>query len=433
MNVHAALNEERAEKGNHVNENSEPTIRVCMILDTPNLSTGVATAGLPARMVSLAAALQDVGAEVSFVLGDRGMTEKAAKTWGFPSLLVHPDLLYGPAESLVPLLTELAPDFIIITDPQVTALNGRIWAERTDARLVYEAHDDEEQLSRDGGDDEIVAASKGAWQLAAAQTADFVTVLTEREANTMRHFGIDEERLLIAPIGINMSERTSWGPQAESRRLLMIGNLFYHPNALAVRFLIELIDELNGRGHNVTARIVGRGPEDLTECDAVGVEFVGPVANLDEIMSDVALAVAPLTVGSGQKKKLLDYAAAALPVLATTEATNGYAAGHPGVVVNDDLSAWADEVVRLLADAEQLRSLGEAGRQAIFPKFDSTSIAVLALNCYRTWLDMPLQRDLVLLPHQESNEPTWLIEHANQLGLGDPILTATQPAVNLPL
>lgn len=384
-------------------------------------------------MVSLAAALQGVGAEVSFVLADRGMTEKAARTWGFPSLLVHPDLIYGPAQKLVPLLTKLSPDFIIITDPQVTSMNGRLWAEQVGARLIYEAHDDEAQLARDGGDDEVVAASRGAWQMAAAHTADFVTVLTEREANTMRGFGIEEDRLLIAPIGIDVSERTNWGPQAASKRLLMIGNLFYQPNALAVRFLVDLIGDLNGRGHNITARIVGRGPEHLTAGDVAGVEFVGPVANLDEIMSDVALAVAPLTVGSGQKKKLLDYAAAALPVLATTEATNGYAEGHPGVVVNDDLSAWADEVVRLLADAEQLRLLGAAGRQAIFPRFDSSSIAFQALSCYRAWLTMPLQRDQVTLPPGLSSEPTWLIEHANQLGLGDPFLTATQPAVTLPL
>ena len=416
-----------------MNETCESKIRVCMILDTPNLSTGVATAGLPARMVSLAAALQDAGAEVSFVLGDRGMTETAAKNWGFPSLLVNPELLYGPGEKLVPLLSELKPDFLIITDPQVTAMNGRLWAAQVGARLIYEAHDDEAQLSRDGGDDEDVIASRGAWQLAAAQTADFVTVLTEREAKTMRRFGIDEDRLLIAPIGIDVSERTKWGPHAESQRLLMIGNLFYHPNAMAVRFLIELIEELNDRGHNVTVRIVGRGPDELTDCDVAGVEFVGPVRDLDDVMSDVALAVAPLTVGSGQKKKLLDYAAAALPVLATAEATNGYAAGHPGVVVNDDLSAWADEVVRLLADAERLRVLGEAGRQALFPHYDSSCIAVKALTAYRTWLDMPLQRERVTLPNEDSCEPTWLIEHANQLGLGDPILTASRQAVTLPL
>ncbi len=423
---------EAPRKGKDVEVSCEARMRVCIILDTPNLSTGVATAGLPARMVSLAASLQAVGAEVSFVLGDRGMTLSAAQQWGFCSLLVNPDLLYGPAQQLMPFLRSLAPDFLIITDPQLTALNGRQWAEHIGARLIYEAHDDEAQLARDSGEGEEIISSRAAWQLAAAQTADFVTVLTEREAAMMRRFGVPENRLLIAPIGINLAERTVWGPNLDSLRLLMIGNLFYRPNVLAVQFLIDLVGDLRSRGHDVTARVVGRGPAELLECGADGVDFVGPVRELDAVMSDVSLALAPIVVGSGQKTKLLDYHAAGLPVLATTEATNGYAEGSPGMIVNDELHTWADQVLRLLADPDHLISLGEAGRRALFPEYDAESIAWNALVRYQEWLQMPLSRPQVELPG-DCSEPTWLLEHANQLGLGDPVLTARQPAVELPL
>ncbi len=411
-------------KGKYVKLTTESGIRICIILDTPNLSTGVATAGLPARMVTLAESLKAAGADVSFVLGDRGMTVNAAQHWQFEGLLVNPELLYGPAHKLVPFLSQLKPDFLIITDPQLTALNGRQWAEQVGARLIYEAHDDEAQLARDAGLDDAAVAMQEAWQRAASHTADFITVLTDREAAMMRRFGIDESRLLVAPIGINFAERTAWGPMASSLRLLMIGNLFYKPNAVAVKFLIGLVEELRSRGYNVTARVVGRGPTELTECGADGIEFAGPVRDLDHVTRGVALAVAPIVLGSGQKKKLLDYQAAALPVLATTEATNGYIEGAPGVVVSDDLSDWADEVIRLLADQARLTRLGATGREALLPHYDAASIAVKALESYRKWLAMPLTRTPVELPGLDCGEPKWLVEHANQLGLGDPFLTA---------
>lgn len=385
-------------------------------------------------MVTLAESLRTAGASVSFVLGDRGMTVSAARQWSFEGALVNPDLLYGPAQNLVLALRKLKPDFLIIADPQVVALNGRLWAEQTGARLIYEAHDDEAQLARDAGHDDATISTQAAWQRTAALTADFVTVLTEREAETMRHYGVKEERLLIAPIGINFAERDAWGPRPESQRLLMIGNLFYHPNTQAAWFLVKLVGDLRRRGHNVSALIVGRGPEELVNCQADGVEFTGLVRDLNTVTANISLAVAPLAVGSGQKKKLLDYQAAALPVLATTEATNGYIEGAPGVVINDDLDTWADEVLHLLSNREHLTELGKAGRDAIRQQFDAATIAQKALDCYRSWLTMPLSRDcLISPPGVDCDEPRWLSEHARQLGLGDPVLTATCAAIELPL
>jgi glycosyltransferase involved in cell wall biosynthesis len=408
-------------------------IRVCIVLDTPNLSTGVATAGLPARMVTLADSLRKAGASVSFILGDRGMTESAAMQWDFEGMLVNPDLLYGPAENLMPSLSKLKPDFIIIADPQVVTMNGRDWAEQVGARLIYEAHDDEAQLARDAGHDDETVSAQAAWQLAAAMTADFVTVLTEREAQTMRSYGVDDEKLLVAPIGIDFAARDAWGPSADSKRLLMIGNLYYHPNTQAAMFLVELVGRMREQGHDVSALIVGRGPEDLINCEVNGVEFAGAVDDLNTVTADVALAVAPIVVGSGQKKKLLDYQAAGLPVLATTEATNGYIEGAPGVVINDDLETWAEDVLRLLSDAESLTQLGTVGREAVMPHFDAAVIAKKALDCYGRWLTMPLSRSTIKPPGIECSEPKWLLEHAAQLGLGNPVLTVRQDSIDLPL
>jgi glycosyltransferase involved in cell wall biosynthesis len=249
----------------------------------------------------------------------------------------------------------------------------------------------------------------------------------------MRSYGVDDEKLLVAPIGIDFAARDAWGPSADSKRLLMIGNLYYHPNTQAAMFLVELVGRMREQGHDVSALIVGRGPEDLINCEVNGVEFAGAVDDLNTVTADVALAVAPIVVGSGQKKKLLDYQAAGLPVLATTEATNGYIEGAPGVVINDDLETWAEDVLRLLSDAESLTQLGTVGREAVMPHFDAAVIAKKALDCYGRWLTMPLSRSTIKPPGIECSEPKWLLEHAAQLGLGNPVLTVRQDSIDLPL
>lgn len=403
-------------------------LRICFILDTPNLSTGVPTAGLPARIVSLAKSLQNAGAEISFVLGDRGMTMDALASWNFRSLLVNPNYLYGAPELLSPYIQQLNPNFIVIADAKLTATNGRLWARQIGARLVYEAHDDEAQLARDRGDSDAAIRNFADWQAAAAKGADFVTVLTRREEQMMINFGITQERILVAPIGIELSERTTWGPDLQAKRLLMIGNLFYEPNAIAARFIVGLVQQLNERGCAITARIIGRGPDDLLHCDAPNVEFCGAVPELDPHMSGSTLALAPIAFGSGQKKKLLDFLAAGLPVLATSEAVNGYPTGHPGVVINDHLDSWADTIERLINNEAELQQMGVAGRDSLFPAYDAAFIAEQVLIRYRTWLHSPLRRSDVQLP-EGSMESTWLLEHASKQGLGAACLTKEQPVL----
>lgn len=411
---------------------TEPAVRVTFVLDTPNLTHGVPTAGLPARIVSLAAEMQKAGAQVSFVLGDRGMTGEAAQAWQFPGVLVNPRLLYGDDDALVPHLAALSPDFIVIADSYLVANKGRRWAEQSGARLVYEAHDDEAQLSHDLGESEGIVRNRRLCQRKAAQAADFVTVLTEREYATMKAMDISEERLLLAPIGVDLDERTHWGPDPQSRKLLLIGNLYYEPNARAVEFLIELVEELNRNGHAVSARVVGRGPDELTQREVDGVEFLGAVHDLDQAMNGVALGLAPITVGSGQKKKMLDYLAAGLPVVSTAEAANGYDGNQPGIIIADDLEAWARLVVELLADEERLLALGAEGRCALSPHFESSAIAARAFAAYLRWRSMSTcGRDSAL--DAKAEEPYWLHEHTLQSGLGEPHLTAETLAVCLPV
>ncbi len=394
-------------------------MRMTIVLDTPNLNNGVATAGLPARMVNLATALKASGVDVSFILGDRGMTVDACRAWSISGFLVNPRLIYGAPELLVPCLQALKPDLIVLSDTKITAVNGPVWAAESGARLVYEAHDDEQALAEALGEPSNVVASRANWQRAAASVSHYVTVLTSREHQLLKGYGVKDERLLIAPIGIDVGERTEWGAVPSARRLVFIGNLFYEPNARAVRFIRQLVASVD----NVRARIIGRGPAELcTSSDTI--EFTGALRNLNDGLADVSLALAPLDVGSGQKSKLLDYQGAGLPTLATTEAVNGLLSGQHGTIVSDQLSMWPSIVTDLLAQPDLLKRLGGQARLSVQEHHDWRDIAARAVVQYRSWLDAaPPELPLTAVTNRDDHHPSWLTEHAQKLGLGDPQLT----------
>jgi glycosyltransferase involved in cell wall biosynthesis len=407
-------------------------VRLTFLLDTPNLWRGTAIAGTPARITEFAAALERRGAQVRMVLCDRGMTRDEAGTWRFPGLLVHPSAYYGPPGVLAACLAEWSADLLVLTDAEMIATGGRRLADLLGARLLYEAHDDEAALSASLGESAAVTSRRGRWQSAAVAAADFVTALTERDAVALRGYGVPAGRLAVLPTGCDVQRRTCWGPDPASGRLLFVGNLYYQPNAQAARAVTTLVREMQGRRLPACGRIVGRGPAALMRPEP-GVCWRGPVRDLDAECRGVALAMAPLTSGSGMKMKMLTYLAAGLPVLATSEAVSGLGAGHPGVVVCDDLARWPRVAAGLLASPGRLARLGREGRAYVASRHSWDRIAGRALDAYCRWLAMPARvRGDVPVP-DGAGEPLWLAEHASQDALGQSHLTSPHyPFAELP-
>jgi glycosyltransferase involved in cell wall biosynthesis len=72
-----------------------------------------------------------------------------------------------------------------------------------------------------------------------------------------------------------------------------------------------------------------------------------------------------MSSGSGVPMKVLEAMAAGVPAVVHPWAADGLAEDAAGaVVVADGAEAWADDVVRLLDDAEAARVQGEKGRTA---------------------------------------------------------------------
>ncbi|KIA61368.1 glycosyltransferase family 4 protein [Nocardia vulneris] len=403
-----------------------PSPNLLFLLDSPNIERGYALAGTPARVLALAEHTRRSGAQVTLALCDRGNDYWTASDWPIDVVLVHPHDYYDPAVLAGAIGVEV--DVVVVCEAQALLVVGRPLADRLHARLLYDVHDDDAALAHSLQEPLGEIARLARVQRRAFDVSDFVIACAERELILALRADVPPERVELVPNGAEPS--SYWGPSWNSQRLVFVGNLFYRPNQLAIEHLRDRVrPRLRELCPQARVQVIGRGPAALTR-DEAGLEFLGPAPSIEMALRDATLGLAPLTAGAGSKMKVLDYMAAGLPVLATTEAVAGLPPAHPGVVVDDDLDRWAMRIASLMKDPMLLDDLGLAGRGTVEDELSWHQIAAELVHRCRIWLPMPA-RDLALTEPGRIAAPRWRSEHAAQGALGTPRHTEPGRAVHM--
>jgi glycosyltransferase involved in cell wall biosynthesis len=193
-------------------------------------------------------------------------------------------------------------------------------------------------------------------EIAAIRKADATIVLTNEEADIIRHEAPcalihviplvpDPDKLCrTAPLTAPFSARSG---------LIFVGSYQHAPNADAVTYFVRSIWPLiRQRVPTAVFRIVGSGmtPE-VQALAGNGVEVIGFVDDLDAVLAQSRVAVVPLRYGAGMKGKILTSLRVGLPTVSSSIGTEGFAL-TPGedILVEDDPSMFADAVIRLYTD-----------------------------------------------------------------------------------
>ena len=123
--------------------------------------------------------------------------------------------------------------------------------------------------------------------------------------------------------------------------------------------------------------------------------------------------------------KVLDYLAAGLPTLGTSESVTGLAPDHPGVMVEDEIRAWPSVLGTLLRDHMALREIGTDGRLSIERELSWQHIGTNLLRHTHTWLASSgsRPRSTVAGGRTPLNVPRWFAEHTSHNALGTPETT----------
>lgn len=284
--------------------------------------------------------------------------------------LVHLDHLHTCP--LIPLLRRTLPEAPIVLD------------EHNVESLLVERVADVEPGVR-GHLTRLHAAAVARLERAAVSGADVVLCCSDEDGRELRRLGA--RRLALVPNGVDLPNGPPHDPLT-GRDVVFVGSLDWRPNALAaVELAREIWPRVTRRLPGLRLVLVGRNPPpEVRRLERSDVIVTGTVPSVEPYLRNAFATAMPLRAGSGTRLKVLEAAAAGVPIVATRVTFEGLPFEHGrDLLVAETPAEFADAIVRLRADpAGGARMAGRAGATA--RRFAWPAITARVLALYATLL-----------------------------------------------
>jgi len=202
------------------------------------------------------------------------------------------------------------------------------------------------------------------------KNAESVLVTTELEAQLVRRLS-GEIRVHVVSMGIDIDRLTPppSQPERNAPTVLFIGAMNYFPNQEAVCFFARQVFPLIRQSvPNVRFLIVGRSPgRRVRELEKLpGVEVTGYVPDIEDVLAQAHVSVAPFSITAGIQSKILEALAFGLPVVATQRAVQALATDVAEIIeTGETADELASKVVYFLSNPSIARSRGLEGRRRV--------------------------------------------------------------------
>lgn len=173
--------------------------------------------------------------------------------------------------------------------------------------------------------------------------------------------------MFVVPNVVDVDEYPHDGRE-DARKILFQGGLDWYPNRDAVEFFItQILTKIRSQVPEARFVVAGRNPpEEFRQrlSRVSGVEFTGTVPDMRAEIASAAVCVVPLRMGSGTRLKILEAAAMAKPIVSTNLGAEGleFLKGEE-ILLEDDPSAFASAVAKLLKAPADRKHLGQAARK----------------------------------------------------------------------
>lgn len=158
---------------------------------------------------------------------------------------------------------------------------------------------------------------------------------------------------LVVSNGVDLDRYEFRSHPASSERVFFVGDLAWAPNAEGVAwFGREIWPILSRLRPESRVEVLGRGaPADLLALGGPRFAFLGEGGDTRPLWREAAVAVVPLLGGGGTRLKILEAAAAGVPVVSTSVGAEGlgFVDGEE-ILLRDAPAAFAEAVAALLGD-----------------------------------------------------------------------------------
>ncbi|OHB17367.1 MAG: hypothetical protein A2913_00930 [Parcubacteria group bacterium RIFCSPLOWO2_01_FULL_40_65] len=371
-------------------------------------------AGATNRMQYLSRYLQRAGVKIVIFHGYRGWTDlqliarEPFKTYIFPINRYYRDL-----DFLASLIRKENIHIIQFNDLEPIISQGVKLSQATGAYIVDESYYVVSDLAKSIGASDNRVHSIKKIEATAGSVIDHIICLSNNDKpklqSTMRVF---DNRVSVVPSGVDLKENKYWGPNFDAKTVLFLGNLYFEPNADAVRSIYRhVFPALKQEGFRFL--MVGDCPPVLKrKYESRDFHFTGPVRDLNVVFQQTTAALAPIQESTGLRIKILNYLAAGLPVIATSQAVSGIS-NTKHIIVENDVRRYADIIRDLLKNRKTSTQRSIAARRFIEKNFDWHKIALTVASVYKKILKRPVKNKLKfinLISKFHLGQPAWLEE-----------------------
>lgn len=262
-------------------------------------------------------------------------------------------------------LARFAPDALyavmIRVLPNARGFKGRLFVDMVDSMGLNFGRRATMQTGWKGKFLGIEARRVAAFEKDVAQRAEqcFVVSSIDQQAIESDHVG-------VLPLGIDVTRFNRPEHAATAPLIAFTGNMFYQPNVDAMLWFAEHCwPAIKAAVPGVRVVVVGNRPPpsliSLGKADP-SIEVTGRVPSVAAIIKTAAVAVAPMRSGSGMQFKILEAMACGVPVVATSIGQGDICCkAGVDILVRDDASAFAQDVIALLQSAVLREQVGGAG------------------------------------------------------------------------
>ena len=179
-------------------------------------------------------------------------------------------------------------------------------------------------------------------------------------------------------------------PPPDGRTVVYFGLLSTVPNIDGVvHFVQDIWPRIAEMNPKARCKIIGgRPPPSLLALAGPRVELTGFVPDLRPHLAAAAAVVVPLRLGGGTRLKIVEAMAMGKAIVSTTLGAEGIDA-VPGrdILVEDQPAAFADAVLRLLAEPSLAARIGQSARQLAVERYGWSEAARTLEGFYRRILE----------------------------------------------
>jgi sugar transferase (PEP-CTERM/EpsH1 system associated) len=201
-----------------------------------------------------------------------------------------------------------------------------------------------------------------------ARRFDLSTCTTEAELETLRSFNVAPQTDWF-PNGVDAEFFAPTDEPYDPDQICFIGRMDYYPNQQAMlRFCDDVLPLIQSRRPATKLIIVGAEPSvDISNlAKKRGVTVTGTVPDVRDYVRASALSVAPLAIARGTQNKILESMALGVPVICSKNAAGGVdAVSGQHLLVAESSVEYAENIVRILENADERQTLSIEGRQRV--------------------------------------------------------------------